>query len=138
MADVHTCVVVTNAVAVNLRELSRRLDKGSLTGMFTAKLSASGNLPATHWISSGYIRDAYLNAMTNPTRLFNVAKKAWADDGDTFPFTQNQINNALAACTVSDGTRQTGVDAEGVPILVEEGPHALLQRLGLKLIQEPM
>jgi hypothetical protein len=104
--------------------------------MFTAKLSASGNLPATHWISSGLIPEQYLNAVTNPTRLFNVARKAWQDDGDTFPFTQNQVNNALGNCTVSDGTRT--IDVDGVPTVVDEGPHALLARLGLKLITEPV
>jgi hypothetical protein len=128
-SDVMTTVVVTQAVAVNLRELSRRMGR-DLDGMFTAKLSTSGSLPATHYISSGYIRPAYLNVMTDATRLFNVAKKAWNDDGDTFPFTQAQVTNALSNCTVSDGTRE--VDG----VVVTESAHELIARLGLKLVNE--
>lgn len=124
MADVITTVVCTQAVVVNIRELSRRMGKLDLDGMFTRSLSATGELPATHWISSGYIRPAYINAMTNSVRLFTIAKKAWEDDGDVFPFTQAQVTNALNKCTVSDGTFAGA----------EEGPYELIARLGLKLI----
>jgi hypothetical protein len=119
-------LVVTTAVAVNLRELSRRLDKGDCDGMFTAKLSTSGSLPATHFISSGHVPSAYLNAVTNNVRLYNIAKAAWEADGDVFPFTQTQVTNALSNCSLSDGT------FNGEP----EGPHQMIARLGLKLINE--
>lgn len=134
MNDVQTIVVVTNAVAVNIRELSRRLGKVDLNGMFTTGLSASGRLPATHWISSGLIRPSYLNAVTSQTRLYNVAKAAWEQDNDVFPFTQAVVTTALSNCTVSDGTREVTVD--GVAQTVAEGPHELIARLGLKLVQE--
>lgn len=124
MTDIMTNIVVTSGVAVNLRELSRRMGKTDLDGMFQTRLSASGNLPATHYISSGYIRPAYLNALTNSTRLFNVAKKAWEDDGDVFPFSQAQVTNALGNCTVTDGTYL------GQP----EGAYELMARLGLQII----
>lgn len=124
MTDIMTTIVVTNAVAVNMRELSRRLGKTDCDGMFQTRLSASGNLPATHYISSGYIRPAYLNAFTDPVRLFNIAKKAWEDDGDIFPFTQTQVTNALGNCTVTDGTYL------GQP----EDAYQLMARLGLQII----
>jgi len=136
MADVQTTVVVQLAVAVNLRELSRRMGKRGLDKMFTSALSASGNLPATHFISSGLIPPSYLNVMTSPTRLHNVAKKAWEDDGDVFPFTQAQVTNALSKCTVSDGTLEVTID--GVMQTIAEGPHELIARLGLKLISPPL
>lgn len=125
MTDVITTVVCTTAVAVNIRELSRRLGKVDLNGMFIRGLSATGIAPATHFISSGFIRPAYLNAVTNNVRLFNIAKAAWEADGNTFPFTQLQVTNFLAQCTVSDGTFNGN----------DEDPHALIARLGLKLIQ---
>lgn len=124
MTDVITTVVCTAVVAVNVRELSRRLGKTDLDGMFVRGLSATGIAPATHYISSGYIRPAYLNAFTDNVRLFNIAKTAWEADGDVFPFTQLQVTNALTKCTVSDGT------FNGEP----ENVYALIARLGLQLI----
>lgn len=120
MTDIMTTIVVTSGVAANMRELSRRLGKQDLDGMFQTALSATGNLPATHYISSGYIRPAYLNAMTDPVRLFTIAKRAWEDDGDVFPFTQAQVTNKLALCTVINGTN--------------EDAYALIESLGLKII----
>lgn len=134
MTDVMTSIIVTNGVVVNIRDLSRRMGKVDLDGMFTTPLSATGLPPATHWISSGLIRPAYLNAMGDPVRLYTIAKRAWEDDGDVFPFTQAQVTNALSKCTVSDGT--ITIDVGGVPTVVAEGPHELIARLGLKLVQE--
>lgn len=122
--DVMTTIICTSAVAINIRELSRRMGKTDLDGMFLTQLSATGNLPATHMISSGYIRPAYLDTFKNPTKLFTIAKKAWEDDGDIFPFTQTQVGNALALCTVTDGTYN------GEP----EGAYQLMARLGLQII----
>ena len=132
MSDVITTVVCTAVAAVNIRELSRRLGKTDLAGMFIRGASATGIAPATHFISSGFIRPAYLNAFTNNVRLFNFAKAAWEADGNTFPFTQLQVTNFLAQCTVSDGT--TTIDVGGVQTVIEEDAHALIARLGLKLI----
>ena len=131
--DIQTTVICTNAVAVNLRELSRRLGKTHLAGMFIRPVSTTGQLPATHFISSGLIPPAYLNAMTDPARLFAVAKKAWEDDGNVFPFTLTQVTSQLAGCTVSNGTRAVVID--GLPVTVNEGPHELLARLGLRLVE---
>ena len=133
MSDVTTTIVCTAVAAVNIRELSRRLGKVDLNGMFIRGLSATGIAPATHFISSGFIRPAYLNAFTNNVRLFNFAKAAWEADNNTFPFTQLQVTNFLAQCTVSDGT--TTIDVGGVQKVIEEDAHALIARLGLKLIQ---
>jgi hypothetical protein len=125
-------LIVTSAVANNLRLLSQMLDKGDCDGMFTTALSATGTLPATHYISSGAIPKVYFTALSNPTTLFNVAKKAWEDDNLVFPFTQAQVTNTLSKCTVSDGTYDNGVDGPQ-----PEGPHDLLARLGLKIINPP-
>lgn len=124
-------VVVTAAVAANLQELSRRLDKGNCGGMFVAKLSATGSLPATHFVSSGLVPNPYLNAITNNVRLYTLAKRAWEDDGDVFPYTQLQVTNALSKCSLSDGTI---VDGNGDT--VAESPFDMIARLGLKQIND--
>jgi hypothetical protein len=128
----HHTIIVTAAVAANLKELSRRLDKGECDGMFKTGLNAIGaavGAPATHYVSSGHVPAAYLHAVTNNVRLYTIAKKAWEDDGDVFPFTQAQVTNALGNCFLSDGTRL--VDG----VTVTEDPHAFIARKGLQLRQ---
>jgi hypothetical protein len=89
------------------------------TIIVTAALSPTGNAPATHYASSGYVPQMYITAMTSPVQLYTVAKKAWEDDGDVFPFTQQQVTNALANCTI---------------VTAEHDPHAVLAQLGLKVL----
>lgn len=117
-------MIATATVAANLREFSRRLDRGDCDGMFTAALSPTGNAPATHFISSGLVPQPYAQTLTSDTLLFTRAKKAWEDDGDVFPFTQLQVTNALANCDITNGTKN------GQP----ETPFQAMARLGLKPI----
>lgn len=141
MKYTHATIVVTNAVAVNLRKLSQMLDKGDCDGMFGAGLSATGNLPATHWISAGMVPKAYLNAITDPVRLFNVAKAAWEADSLVFPFTQPQVTNALGNCTITDGTYDDPAISPmtGLPVGVrQEEPLQLIARLGLQIVRTPI
>lgn len=111
--------IVTNAVRNNLRDLSQRMDRANTDGMFMVGLSATGALPATHWVSTGMVPAAYVNAMSDSTRLYTIAKKAWEDDGDVFPFTQAQVTNALSKCDVS-----------------ADNPFDAMARLGLQLVAE--
>jgi hypothetical protein len=110
--------IVTSGVAVNLRELSRRLDKGDCDGMFVTPLSATGLAPATHYISTGWVPQVYAQTLNDATLLYTRAKKAWEDDGDVFPFTQAQVTNALSKCDVS-----------------ADPPFEALTRMGLQLVQ---
>lgn len=117
--------VVTTAVATNLREMSRRLDKGDCGGMFIVGLYSIGSIAGTaptRWISSGWVPLVYSQTIADDVLLYTRAKKAWEDDGDVFPYTQLQVTNALAACTFSNGT------FNGQP----ESPFAMMIRLGLE------
>ena len=117
-------IIVTSAVATNLRELSRRLDKGDMDGMFSVGLSATGAAPATHFISTGCVPKPLLVALRSPAAMFNAAKAAWVADGDVFPFTQAQVTNALNKCDVSSAAS----DSEGP---LPETPQQAMTRLGL-------
>lgn len=125
-------MVATAVVAVNLREFSRRLDKADCAGMFTSALSATGLAPATHFISSGLVPQVYAETLKDSTLLYTRAKKAWEDDGDVFPYTQLQVTNQLAQCTITNGTRPPVGDEVGRQ---PETPFELMARLGLKQIQ---
>lgn len=117
--------IVTTAVAANMREMSRRLDKGDCGGMFVVGLvpigSPAGTAP-TRWISSGWVPQVYSQTIADPTLCYTRAKKAWEDDGDVFPYTQAQVTNALANCEFTNGTYQ------GQP----ESPQQMMARLGLE------
>ena len=136
MKYAHATLIVTAAVAVNLRKLSQMLDKGDCDGMFTTGLSATGAEPATHYVSSGHVPKIYITALSSPAKLKAAADAAYEAEGIVQPFTLAQITNALSKCTISDGTTLELID--GVATVVEEGPHALIARLGLKLISPPM
>ena len=112
--------IVTLAVASNLQEMSRRLDKPHCGGMFTSALSASGTAPATHYISSGLIPQFYAQTIANNVLLFNRAKAAWEADGDVFPYTQLQVTTQLALCDIS-----------------QDPPFEAMARMGLRLVQPP-
>ena len=53
----HRCIIIPAAVATNARNLCKGLAGQAGDGMFTTGLSATGNAPATHYISSGPISD---------------------------------------------------------------------------------
>lgn len=55
MIDVRRCLIVTAANQVAAQNLCAALAGQSGTGMFRAGLSTTGNLPATHYISEGFI-----------------------------------------------------------------------------------
>lgn len=61
MAEVFATIVVTAAKAQAAREAAAQFQGGE--GMLTAALSATGNEPATHYISSGYADSALIDAL---------------------------------------------------------------------------
>ncbi len=120
-------IIVTNAVRNNLRLLAGMLDKGDMSDMFITPLSATGNLPATHWVSSGHMPKPLIRLIRNPVQMFTVAKKAWEDDGKVFPFTQTQITSAMSKCSVNAGTSDT---EQPLPV----PPQQAIANAGLKMI----
>lgn len=131
--DKDYTVIVTAGVADNLRKLSQMMDRGDTDGQFQTELSATGNTPATHFVSSGRFPKAYITAISDPDRLKTAADAAYLAEATVQPFSLAQITTALSKCTISDGT--TSVLIDGVPTTVAEDPHALIARLGLKIIQ---
>lgn len=117
-------IIVTNNVATGVRQLSSRLDRDDLGGMFSTGLSANEALSITHWISSGYVPKAFIKCMRDPALMFVKAKEAWEADGEAFPFTQSQVTNALNNCVIVSGS-------EGETI---EPPLETIARLGLKIV----
>ena len=129
----HATIVVTATVASALRRLAQVLDRSETDGMFTTALSATGNTPATHFVSSGQVPDVFAQAIRSPSILHAKAQAAFLKEGVTYPFTLTQVTAALSGCSISDGTRTVVID--GVSTVVPEGPHAFIARLGLQMIK---
>ena len=130
----HATIVITLSVATALRKLAQMLDRNETDGMFTTSLSVTGNLPASHFVSSGQVPKVFMQAVRSPALLNTQAQAAFAREGAAYPYTLTQITAVLAACNISDGTRTVLVDT--VPTVVSEGPHEFIARLGLKMIRE--
>lgn len=82
-------------------------------GMFVVGLSATGNTPATHYISTGTLEDKYVPALTDPSIMFAGCQAAGIQ------ITLAQCTALLAACDIS-----------------MEDPHTAMARMGLQLVQE--
>lgn len=127
--------IVTLAAAANLREMSRRLDKGDCGGMFIVGLCPVGSpvgTVATRYISSGSIPQLYAQTLNSPTLLYTRGKAAWEADGDVYPYTQLQVTNAWNNCDLSNGTKQVTDPVTNVVSTVPESPWEMLTRLGLE------
>jgi len=59
--DIFATIIVTADKAQAAREAAATIPGGE--GMFTGELSASGNAPATHYISSGWIPAEIIDAL---------------------------------------------------------------------------
>ena len=128
MIYTYATIIVPLSVATALRNVAQKLDRNETDGMFIVGLSATGNAPATHFISSGQVPDTFAAAIRSPTLLDTKAQAAFAKEGLAYPFTLTQITAALAGCSISDGTFNS----------LPESPFQMMARLGLKMVQVPI
>ncbi len=119
-------MIVPDSLVGLARALAAGLSPGG-SGMFTTGVSADGNGPATHWISSGAIGYRFAELITSADALYDACAEAGAS------VTLAQCNALVTQCEVSDGTRV--IDVDGAATTVDEGPHEMLERLGLQLLQ---
>ena len=125
MIYTHASIIVTLAVATALRNVAQKLDRNETDGMFKTGLSATGNAPASHFISSGQVPETFAAAMRSPSLLNTTAQAAFIKEGLNYPFTLTQITAALAGCSISDGTFNA----------LPETPHQFIARLGLQIVR---
>lgn len=130
----HRTIIVPKAKQALSQSLCAGLSPNGGAGMFIVGLSASGNAPATHYISSGPISDemaallpcksittdAQGHQQTTTTPGMPEAVPALAAKAG-ITATKTQINALYAAIDVSD-----------------QEPFAAMARLGLKMVQVPL
>ena len=69
-------IIVPDPVVEPARMACEALAGAGGSGMFTVPLSATGELPATYWISSGLIEQEFADLLANPDALAAVATGA--------------------------------------------------------------
>ena len=133
MAYTFATLIVTSADAPTARAIAAAFGPGGV-GMWTTPLSASGLVPATHYISTGYIPAEFVALAPCTTWTLDdggnwVASDIYPGDADTvygacqqagLPYTLTQITGVLSR---SDGSAQE--------------PFVAMGRLGLKIINPP-
>ena len=121
----YATIIIPLAVATALRNVAQLLDRAETDGMFVAGLSATGNLPATHFISSGQVPTSFVQAIRSPATLNTLAQTAFAKASQAYPYSLAQITAVLASCFISDGTFNS----------LPETPFAFIARNGLMQIK---
>lgn len=93
-------------------DMARALAPASTESMFIVRLSPTGFLPVTHYISTGYISELFGKAVLDPVFMHSLCVAI------DYPCTQEHCNMLSAACDTT-----------------EDDPFAALARLGLQIIQ---
>jgi len=62
MTNIHRCMIVPDSIVAQVRTLADSFGPAA-QNMWVTPLSATGELPATHWISSGLIGDDFAAIM---------------------------------------------------------------------------
>lgn len=109
MTWIHRTIIVPDVVVATARMACEGLAGEGGSGMYTTPLSPTGDLPATHWISSGLIEQSFADLLANPDALTAVATQAGIDPGPL-----------VAIVATAD--------------ITDEPAEEALNRLGLKLI----
>ena len=108
----HRTIIVPDLVVVPARMACEALAGAGGSGMYQTPLSPTGELPATHWISSGLIEQEFADLLANPDALAAVATQAGLDPAPLIAI--------VAAADITD-----------------EPADVALARLGLQLCQSP-
>lgn len=112
MTDVKSTVIITNAIKSKAKGLVNQLSDRA-DGMWETGLSASGNLPATHWISSGYMDGGILAVLASADLLIEAAYAK----GVTV--SKAEANTLLANVSFSDVDPYEFIDTLGLQIIRE-------------------
>lgn len=113
MTYVHRSMIVKAAKAQQAADLCGALAGPPGAGMFDVALSATGNAPATHFISAGPIEAQFAAVLADPAVMHGACQAAGIS------ITLVECTALLAAADIS-----------------EEPPFDALARVGLKLIAE--
>jgi hypothetical protein len=134
MADLFRTLVVTAADADTARAIAAAFGPGGV-GMWTTPLSADGQEPATHYISSGYVPPEY---------GYLVPLQVWAQDEDgNWVLVGSEPGDPVAvyAAATAQGVVCTQEDVDtlfATADVTQQEPFVAMGRLGLTIINPPL
>ena len=112
MPWVHRTIIVLDAVVVPARMACEALAGAGGSGMYSVPLSPTGELPATHWASSGLIDEEFAELLANPDALAAVASAAGLDP--------DSLVALVAAADISDEPADVALARLGLQMCNQE------------------
>jgi len=106
---VHKTIIVPAAHVNAARYLCEALAGAGGSGMFTTPLSADGQEPATHYISSGMIEDSFAGLLLRPSEQISAYAVAQGVSA-----TPTEIASILDAAIISDEKAGVVLNANGL------------------------
>jgi hypothetical protein len=123
----YRAIIVPDAQVTYARELSAAVAGPAGEGMYTTPLSATGQEPATHWISAGLISEDF--AALLPLTTYPA---------DAEPITTPGNPEAVAMLANEAGYETTTEAVQAlfdVSDVTEQEAHEVMARLGLQMVQ---
>lgn len=111
MSYTHRCMIVPAAQVALARELVLVLAGPPAAAMFTTGLSATGDVPFTHYVSTGMIEEQFAGVLADPALMAMLCNSVGRS------ITELECTTLLTACDVST-----------------DEPHMALARIGLKML----
>lgn len=108
----HRTIIVPDAVVAPARMACEALAGAGGSGMYSTPLSPTGELPATHWISSGLIEQEFADLLASPDTLAAVATGAGLDPAPLVAI--------VAAADISDEPADVALTRLGLQVCHEE------------------
>lgn len=123
----YRAIIVPDAQVTYARELSAAVAGPAGAGMFTAPLSATGQEPATHWISAGLISEDFAALLPLTT---------YPEDAEPITTPGNPEAVAMLANEAGYETTTEAVQALfDVSDVTEQEANEVMARLGLAMVQ---
>lgn len=123
----YRAIIVPDAQVTYARELSAALAGPAGDGMYTTPLSATGQEPATHWISAGLISQDFAALLPLTT---------YPEDAE--PITTPGKPEAVAMLAHEAGYTTTPEQVQALfdaSDVTEQEAHEVIARLGLQMVQ---
>lgn len=130
MADIFRTLIVSAASVDLARAIAAAFGPGG-EGMWTTGLSADGQEPASHFISSGYIPEAF--AYLVPLQVWEIGEDGWHMSGS-----EPGDPASVYAAASGGGLECTLAEIEALfaaADVTEQEPFAAMDRIGIKLVQ---
>ena len=111
----HRTIIVPDPVVIPARLACEALAGAGGSGMYQTPLSPTGELPATHWASSGPIDEEFAELLASPDALAAVATGAGLDPAPLIAI--------ISASDITDEPADVALARLGLQLITEETPE---------------